>query len=268
MACLGKMRERQLALNSDQRKQVSDAISDGLDRAVDAWSRVGEKFLEKAMATDQLVVEAYREPSKIPGHPWVSEGVPKVDEFIALVVDMRNSSQRLKTSVSSKTIEHGFQRIYYETSALLPAISIVCSFENGVVTEYLGDGALALFRVDEEDRDGSIRQASRAARCCVGEMRELINCELASRFSLPAIHLGAGLAMGRALVTLVGSRENLHPKAIGECVWEATKLSAGVNAVHVSGHMRAMWPASKNGKMKFHKKEDVRGVNGYRLKEG
>jgi class 3 adenylate cyclase len=256
-----------VALTNEQRGKVSDAITAGLARAESAWLKVGDKFLKKAMAMDAFFAEAHVEPSKIPGYPWVTDETPKVDEFVALVVDMRDSTKRLKTNLSAPVIKNGFQRIYYETSALLPAISVVTSFENGVVTEYLGDGALVLFQVDKERKEETIKAASRAARNCVDEMRELINKQLDEKYKLPNISLGAGLSISNALITLVGAFDNMQPKAIGECVWEASKLSGGTNVVHVSEQLWQLWPTSKGGKMQFHKTA-VRGVPGYRLHQG
>lgn len=255
-----------MALSLEQRKEVSSKISNGLERAEKAWKSVGHEFVQKAHAMDAIRFDEQKAPSIIPGHPWVTDGTPKVDEFIALVVDMRNSSEHLKSNISSPIIKYGFQRIYYETSALLPAISAVTSFEDGVVTEYLGDGTLALFQVNAADIVETIRSASRVARHCIGEMRELLNAELYTRYKLPAINLGAGLAISKALVTLVGSDENPQPKAIGECVWEATKLSAGVNKIHISERMRHLWPSSKGGKLQF-QKVLLRDVPGFRLRE-
>lgn len=254
-------------LTFKQHGVVSEAISKGLDRAEVAWLKVGNKFIKKAMAMDMIRVDEQIAPSIIPGHPWVTDGTPRVDEFIALVVDMRNSSDHLKTKLSSPKIEHGFQRIFYETSALLPAVSVVTSFEEGVVTEYLGDGALALFQIDKNDKEESIRRANRAAKHCIGEMRMLINTELDKRYKLPPINLGVGLALSNALVTLVGSADNLQPKAIGECVWQASKLSGGVNTILVSENMRMLWPQSKGGKLQF-VKANMKGVDGYRISQG
>ena len=253
-----------MALTREERDSVSATISKGLNRAEETWGEVGHKFVRKTMVLDSAHAMESIEPSKIPGHPWVTDGTPKVDEFIAMVIDMRGSTKSLKTICSASHIKDGFQRIYYETSALLPAISVVTSFEGGVVTEYLGDGALVLFQVDENDRKESIKSASRAARNCVNEMRELINKQLDERYKFPNMSLGAGLAIGKALVTLVGSLDNLQPKAIGECIWEATKLSGGVNKVHVSDNIYDLWPAGKGGKMQFHR-TSMREVSCYRL---
>ena len=239
------------------------AISSGLDRAERNWDQVSSEMVKKSMMIE-IAQDSAVMPSQIPGHSLVSEH-PTIDEFIAMVVDMRKSSERLKTCVNSRNISDGFQRVYYETSALLPAISVVTSFHEGVVTEYLGDGALALFQVDKDDKDQTIRKAYRAATQCVQRMRELINSELHKRYNLPPIQLGVGMSISKAMVTLVGSEDNPHPKAIGECVWEATKLSGETNVIMISKNLYSQWPSSKNGKLGFSLRPGRGGINGYRI---
>lgn len=253
-----------MSLSHEEESALSAAISDGLDRAEKAWEKVGNQFVTKyTFAMDSVRFQEQKAPSKIPGHLLVTDGIPKVDDFIAMVVDMRDSTQRLKTRLAPPKIS-GFQRVFYETSALLPAISVLSSFEDGSVTEYLGDGALALFQVDRNDIVNSVRNAGRVARNCISTMRTLLNQELESRYNLPRVDLGVGLAISKAMVTLVGSDDNLQPKAIGECVWEATKLSGGRNKVFVSQNIYENWPTSKGGLLRF-AKDTVRGVEGYRI---
>ncbi|WP_238212493.1 hypothetical protein [Caballeronia novacaledonica] len=253
-------------LTPDQEKLVSAAVERGLDRAEDTWKSVGREIVvAKSEAVYDHALESYRsKPSSIPGHPWVSGDRPTVDEFVALVVDMRNSSEHLKSRRVSAKIEFGFQRVYYETSALLPAMSLTSSFSQGVVTEYLGDGALILFRVDPDDKVETIRGAYRAAKNCVGQSRDIVNRHLRARFDLPDVHIGAGLAMSKALISLVGDDHDSQPKAIGECVWEATKLSGGTNTVHVSQALKGAWPSSKGGRLSFIK-TTMKSVEGYRV---
>jgi class 3 adenylate cyclase len=251
-------------MNSEEMGRVRQAIEDGLDRAERNWDEVGghlvEGMLKKAME-GQDVFDGV--DSNIPGHPSVSAGQPKVDEFLALVVDMRGSTQRLKTQITSAKVS-GLQRVYYETSALLPAVAVTCDFQEGKVTEYLGDGCLVLFGVDKSDRTASVKLAYRAAKNCIGDTRQLINDAIKRRYKLPEISLGAGLAMSRAMVTLVGVPGNFQPKAIGACVWDATKLSSGTNAVHVSPQIRTAWPKEKGGTMRF-VPLSVKHVEGYRM---
>ena len=101
------------------------------------------------------------------------------------------------------------QRVYYETSALLPALAFTISKNNGSVTEYLGDGVLAFFKVDEENVTKSIYEAIDAAKECLDYCLETINTVLKNRYGLPKLEIGIGLAYGEALVTLVGIERDL-----------------------------------------------------------
>jgi hypothetical protein len=156
------------------------------------------------------------------------------------------------------------QRVYYETSALLPALALTINFEGGSVTEYLGDGLLALFKVDPEDKSKAIYAAHRAAKDSIGPIRHAVNSIIRERYSLPEIDLGVGLAISKTLVTLIGIKNEKHPKAIGECIFRASKLSSERNLIIVDENMKINWPTAKYGTLKFHKKK-VRDVNGYHI---
>jgi hypothetical protein len=250
-----------MSLGEHDKAAVIDSIREGLNRAEANWLLVGEELVK--VAQDSVVIESAAERSRIPGYPWVEDGKPKVDTFAAVVVDMRKSSDRLKTRLSCSDI-NGIQRVYYETSALLPAVATVASLYGGVVTEYLGDGALVLNRLEEEDYC-DIKKVYRSAENYVGDMRCLLNNELKKRYNLPSISIGVGMSVGRAMVTLVGADGNLQAKAIGECVWEASKLSADFNKVCVSRNVKTVWPSSSFGMTKFEKMNSRhhRGVDGY-----
>lgn len=253
-------------MTESEEQEVCNAAEDGLNRAVNNWTKVGHLMRKAAMESINASVFDSAE-SLIPGHPLIIDGRPKVDEFLALVVDMRNSSKRLKSIEHFAEIESGFQRVYYETSTLLPALAKTALLKNGHVTEYLGDGVLILFQVDTSDRSEAVKEAYRAAKNCVTTTRYIVNTLLHDRFELPAINIGAGLSMSQALVTLIGLPGSMHPKAIGQCVWEASKLSGGVNTVHVAKALKDAWPTSKGGKLQFRPLEDL-PLDGFRVIEG
>lgn len=95
--------------------------------------------------------------SLMPGLPPIYEGQTIIGEFIALVADMRDSTNHLLQAISPKKADiSDLQRVFYETSALLPSLAKVVSFHDGKTTEYLGDGILAFFLVDEEDKTDAI----------------------------------------------------------------------------------------------------------------
>lgn len=243
-------------MDEDFRRDLETICEKALDIADDTWKNVGP-LLEKRSVTAGAMV-----PSSIPGHPFVGE--PEVDEFIAMVVDLRNSSEHLLQCRPGGTVEL-LQRVFLETSALIPVCARVARKHHGRATEYLGDGVLALFRISggSPQRDETIKQCWRAARDCLDATRDIINPILHRRYDLPAIDVGIGLGISRAIVTLVGAPEAPLPKAFGECVWRATKLSDGQNEICVDRALREQWPEEKGGRVKFRPKHSRRGYDGF-----
>lgn len=251
-----------------QREKIIALVNSSLDRAEKHWRDGGHKLVAKALIMDSLSesMESFEYgQSFIPGHHIVLDGETIIDEFIAYVADMRGSTERLMCAISKKNASvSGLQRVFYETSALLPALALTVGFGGGKVTEYLGDGVLALFQVDPENRSVAIYAANKAASDSVGGTREIVNRMLADRYQLPAIDLGVGLAHSQALVSLVGLPGNKHPKAFGECVFRATKLSCGRNEVVIDGSLKMHWPKSNGGIISF-RSRSYNNVNGFLL---
>jgi len=243
-------------LSNEEKIIVKQIVIESLIQAETHWKDGGYLLdnMNKSMAFTEARAES--EPSKIPGHPIVQDQVTIIDEYIALVADMRDSSKHLMSAISSKTAEvSGLQRVYYETSALLPAIAKTVNYKNGNVTEYLGDGVLALFKVNKNDKEETIRESYQAAKNIIGDTREIVNNVLYERYSLPDINLGVGLSISKTLITLIGLKGEKHPKAFGECVFRATKLSSGNNRIHTDEFLHSLWPSSKGGKINFRAKE-------------
>ncbi len=244
-----------MELTSDQLIEIKLLVKDSLDQADSSWLKVGQLF--KIAAESQLQEAAsLAEKANIPGYPLVRDGVPKVDKFIALVVDMRDSTEHMVRSDQPLT-KTGFERVYFETTALLPALSKTISFFNGQVTEYLGDGVLALFQVIDVHK--SIISSFSAAHACLNETLSVVNDALHKRYELPPLAIGAGLSIGRALVTLVGYPGSRQAKAVGEIVWQASNLSGGNNEIQVCAGMRKLWPTSPSGRIYFVRLEDEEG---------
>jgi len=249
-------------LTSSQINQIKALIRASLNRAEDVWKKNG-LLLEKAdtsiFASDHAMERA---DSQIPGYEEVKLGEEKVDTFIAMVADIRGSSNHLRHDSPSPKVT-SLQRVYYETSALLPALELTVSFYGGSTTEYLGDGILSMFQV--KDKDEVIREAYRAGRDCINHTLSLVNSELASRYELPKLNIGIGLGMSEALVSLVGLPRKFHPKAIGRCVYNASKLSTGMNEIYVDERMWKEWPSEKGGTLKFAEVTIDNGLSGYRV---
>lgn len=245
-----------------QKQKLFELVNDSLDRAEADWAGVESALME---AKEAVALANSRDfvPSNIPGHPLVDSADPKVDEFIALVLDIRDSSRRLMCAISKDKAEvTGLQRLFYETSALLPAASLIIERRNGAVTEYLGDGLLAMFRVKEGEESARISEAYAAATGSLDLTRELVNPILKDRYRLPELAVGVGLALSKAIVTVVGHGKARQAKAFGECVWRASKLSGGRNEVVVDESIRLAWPTSKDGRLHF-RPEKLKGTDGF-----
>lgn len=252
-----------------EKEEIKKIINDSLNKAEEHWENGGYLLQENITMEDasmDSIAKRESEPSKIPGYSVVQDNETKIDDFIALVMDMRDSSKHLMENIASAKVTE-LERIYYETSALLPAVAKTINFQEGGVTEYLGDGILAFFKIDESDKDESIRKAFRASKNIIDGTREIINTIIQERYSLPPINIGVGLASSKALITLVGLPKEKHPKAFGKCVFRATKLSGGNNAIYIDDVLKDMWPTSSGGRLKF-KSKNVKGVDGYLIERG
>uniref|UniRef100_UPI00405638F4 adenylate/guanylate cyclase n=1 Tax=Candidatus Electronema sp. TaxID=2698783 RepID=UPI00405638F4 len=243
--------------------EIVSIVDKSLDRAEAIWNKVGNKVIAEFAAA--LSARAKLVPSEIPGHLLVDTETPEVDDFIALVVDMRNSSEHLMCAISEKKAKISqLQRIFYEVSALLPAMAKIIYDKQGRVTEYLGDGLLSIFKVDNKNKEKSIYSSYDAAVECISSVKKIINPIIDRRYSLPPIAIGCGLAKSKAVVTTIGLYdEYIQPKVFGECVFYATKLSSGNNEIYINESLKQeAWPTAKGETLLFTKKS-IKDVNGY-----
>jgi len=227
--------------------ELREVIHQALDQAEKVWKDHGKQLVEKGEKRAMAMLDHV--PSYIPGHPIVREGEITVGPYIALVADMRKSSEHLLQARKEEPSQ--LERVYYETSGLLPGLAWMINDHKGSVTEYLGDGVLALF--DGSEQPECVYNAYNAAKGCITSVRDTLNSELDIRYGLPPIDLGVGLAYSKCAVHLVGLEGARHPKAIGQCVYYATKLSRGANEIWADLALEALWPKKKDGPLRFKK---------------
>lgn len=247
-------------LSGEQKREVTALVHGALDKAERIWNKHG-LALDEAIRADS-VTKREVVSSRIPGHKAVESGREHVGTFIALVADMRDSSKHLLQRIAGTKVTE-LQRIFYETSALLPALELTIQYDGGAVTEYLGDGLLALFAIEEATKPSVVRAAWSASENCVGDTRGIVNNALGERYDLPPLSLGVGMAMSKAVVSLVGIEGISHAKVFGQCVWYATNLADGKNEVIVDEWMEAEWPTAKHGGLRFQRKKGRQGVDGF-----
>ncbi len=246
-------------MSDDLMQQINDLVKKSLDEAETIWNQTGQELEENFSCR----VKAASLNSRIPGYSFVIDGQPKVDDFIAIAVDLRESTKHLMNAISSHITEvNQEQRLFFETSALLPAMAKLVDEHKGKTTEYPGDGILGLFRIDALEPKAAIYDAYHAARDCLEACSKIINPELSRRYSLPEISIGVGLGKSKAIVTLIGYEGFRQPKAIGKCVYYATKLAKGNNEICIDKALHLSWPKTENGHLYF-KKLPNSSVEGY-----
>lgn len=256
-------------MNRQQIAEIKTLVNERLNKAEDHWRRGGH---ELAVARDKRIFEdaqGFSEvETQIPNHPMVSPDETIVDEFIALVADLRGSTEHLLCEISpKKSSASGLERVFYETSALLPACAKAVQFFGGNVTEYLGDGVLALFAVRQSNRHEAVYDSHGAARSIAGQVSEVVSSEIGRRYGLPEIEVGVGIAYSKAMVTVVGLEDHAQAKAYGECVFRASKMAnekSNRNSVLADDKLEAIWPKAKSGGLEFQKKV-VGSFDAYRV---
>lgn len=243
--------------------KIEKEVNKALDNAESIWNEVGDQFaIEKA--TVRMLSDGAKVPSQIPGHKILTEGKPEVGDFIALVLDIRNSTDHLLIAISAKASQ--LERVLYETTAINTAGAVVIEHFNGGLTEYLGDGFLALFKVeDEKNSKRVVYNAHDAAKFCLKEALNIVNDIIYRRYQLPKLSIGIGMAYSKAIVTIVGINDNLHPKAIGECVFRASKLAGGYNQIHIDKKLKYLWPKTDDGQLRFLYTDRFDKIEGYLL---
>jgi adenylate cyclase len=204
---------------------------------------LASKHLNEGEVKDQLK-KAITEEAEIPGFEAkpLKYGQFVNAEFVAMMTDIRRSTEIINSV-------HGTEKmflIFYVYSAVVA--NIVDTYK-GTSTEFLGDGVINLFAI-EDDLHEAFRNSYKASREIL-EARELILNPLFRTSGLPEINLGIGIDHGVTIVTRFGYKTDNDLKAFGKCVYNASKLSKGVNEIIVSETSNSCWPQSPNGKLTF-----------------
>lgn len=227
--------------------KIREQILSSLKNAENIWNQVRDK-IEKAeiknMSNNTYALGGFVE-SDIPGFPFLENGQGKVGNFVAMILDIRKATEHLIQALSNSKGVSQLQRVFYETTAVNTMGNLIVSEKSGNITEFLGDGFLALFEATENTISYKVKQV---AEDCLFTLQNIVNPILKERYSLPELSIGIGIAHSQAIVTLVEKR---YPKVIGECVYRASKLCNGQNEIMYDNSFRLFYPSSKGGKLSF-----------------
>lgn len=241
--------------------EIHTEINSALDRAENTWKQVKDE-LSKSQEV-KMMSEGVNINSDIPGHESFNPDIPEVGNFIALVLDLRDSTKHLTQAIKAKASE--LERVLYETTALNTLGGLIISrYNNASITEFLGDGYLALFEVKQESDKTPVHNAHNASKKIIEGINKVVNPILKKRYELPPLNVGIGLAYSKAIVTTVGYKSQAHPKAIGKCVYRASKLSNGKNVIRIDECLRYLWPKEEGGILSF-RKVYQQEFNGYEI---
>ena len=244
-------------------EKIRKTINSELDRAENIWNDVESEILEKSVRIFCSLNESV-EPSKIPGFPFVKSGEGKIGDFCAMVLDIRKSTEHLLQAISTEKGVSQLERVLYETTAI-NTLGLLCVDKyEGAITEFLGDGFLALFETQESKNVYRVRNC---AEKCLKYTLDIVNPILKERYDLPDLRIGIGIAYSKAIVTLIGMENQYHPKAIGECVYRASKLSNGSDEILYDKSIKLFWPKTKDGVLRFKEKlhKNTKDTKGYTI---
>ena len=244
-----------------------DAFVDAyIEDAETAYSQLEDQIVE--LAEDTGFRKMAKALTQIPGHEILPDDVNVLDDFVVFTADMRHSTKHLM--VAESRLKPGvtpLKRVFIETSVLLPTLAEIVSLGNGKVTEYLGDGVLAFYRVPDGQDSKVIGEAHRSAEKCLECVVDIVNPKLEALYGIPPMEIGIGLARSQAIIRLIGLKSHRVPRVFGKAVFYASKLSCGINEIYLDDNAHAMWPKVKDGEkpvVRFSKKR-VRDHDGHKL---
>jgi class 3 adenylate cyclase len=217
---------------------------------------VAYNYLEEKKVTDELKT-SINEEAEIPGfeNKPMKFGQFVNKEFVAMMTDIRKSTDIINRPNGTRDMF----LIFYAYSAV--TANIVDHY-NGTSTEFLGDGVINLFDTDK-GLDEAFKNSIRASREILAA-RDLILNPLFQYLQLPTIDLGIGIDHGVTIVTRFGYKTDNDLKAFGSCVYNASKLSKGMNEIIISEKSKVAWPSSTDGKLQFSQTILKEGLIGYK----
>lgn len=235
-------------MSKEEIRTISQLAREKMIDAESKWGRVKEKMVTAAFAEDRGEIAKAQTP--IPGYEELEEGERQVhvDDFVILVADMRKSTKHLLNNfAAAKKGATELKRVFIETSILLPCLAKVIHFGDGRVTEYLGDGLLAIYRVPEGEASKMVVHAHTTAEKCIEAVDSIINPLIKEEYNLPPLEIGIGIARGPGAVNWVGIPGFMAAKVFSQAIFYASKCACGVNEILLATTVNNVWPKVKSG---------------------
>lgn len=171
------------------------------------------------------------------------------ENYAVLFVDMRGSTKRAQ--------DVGAEKTFLTMHVFLTALLEVVKYYDGKVIDIMGDGLMVFWggRVARTTEDMVKTEAVRNAGGCglamLKILTEVINKIIKDENLGKEISIGVGITFDSVVVTKIGILGSYDVKAFGDCINIASKYSKTYNRIKVSKKVKELWPASKNGKLRF-----------------
>jgi len=233
-------------LKASEIEIITVLAKDRMDDAEAKWGRAKDTILKLAADGRELA----KAMTQIPGYELLEEDDEKVhvDDFIVLVADLRQSTKHLLTNYGAcKKEATELKRVFIETSILLPCLAQTIKFSSGKVTEYLGDGILAIYRIADGKARKVVLEAHTTAEKCIEVVEKIINPMIKEDYNLPPLEIGIGIAKAPGIVNWVGIPGFKIPKVFSQAVFYASKCAGGKNEILLAKSAEAVWPTVKSG---------------------
>lgn len=206
---------------------------------IDKSTELNEQ-LRKAISSIPISTEA-----ELPGFETKPMKFGKFEnrEFVALMTDIRKSTDIINGP-------NGLVNMFLIFYIYAGIVAKIIDKHGGTSTEFLGDGVLNLFDTKEHGRSEALKKSALAS-WDIMDAREYILNPFFVENGLPPINLGIGIDFGITIVTKFGYRNDTDLKAFGKCVYNASKLSKGVNTINASPNAFREWPSGEGGNLRF-----------------
>jgi adenylate cyclase len=236
---------------------MKQARQDALNKLALQRLIVAYNYLEDKNVKDELK-KSINEEAEIPGFETnpMKFGQFVNKEFVAMMTDIRKSTDIINRPNGTRDMF----LIFYAYSAVTANI---VEHYGGTSTEFLGDGVINLFDT-EKGLDQAFINSIRASREILEARSQILN-PLFQKLQLPTIDLGIGIDHGVTIVTRFGYKTDNDLKAFGSCVYNASKLSKGMNEIIISEKSQSAWPTSPDGKLQFNITLLKEGLIGYKI---
>ena len=143
--------------------------------------------------------------------PEIGQG--REQEIAVLFADLRNFTTLAERKLPYDVVF--FLNRYFE------AVATAIKSAGGVANQFTGDGVMALFGIDTDERDGA-RRAIAAAQA-MAERVDALSRDLADELATP-LRIGIGIHAGSAVVGRMGYEDNTYLTAVGDTVHVAARL--------------------------------------------